>query len=614
MPERHRTAVAHGSSRWTLASAVLLVGGALAVAATVSAGAEARSAAVPANVSPPTISGSAVSGETVTAGSGSWSGTLPITYGYEWQRCDAAGAACAPIAGATGVGYVVASDDVGSTLRVLVTASNAEGSASATSGATAVVTTPVAPAPTAEPVVSGTVVEGSTLSTTNGSWTGTPPIAFTYQWLRCAADGGLPDGSNCALIAGATGASYTLASADVGQRLRVRVTGSNGAGTGTATSNATAEIQQSTTIGAPRNTEEPSISGTTTQGRILTALVGTWAGATPLSYSYQWVRCPADGGLGDGSNCATISGASSRTYTLAAGDVGSRMRVRVTSANGLGSQTAASNATAVVAASSGGGSSGSGSSATGPRNTGLPTIVGTAVQGQALTATAGVWTGTTPIFYSYQWLRCDADGGDPSGADCDLIDDADSARYVVTREDVGRRLRVEVEADNVEDFEYATSDATAVVTATTATTPTTPTAPSGPLPPGAIRLSDGKYSIPVTSVSAPERLVVDSVTFSPNPVRSRSTPLEVRVHVVDTRGYVVRDALAFARATPLVTSAAPEQRTARDGWARIRLSPRGDFPLRSGYSVQFFVLVRKDGEPLLAGVSTRRLVQVATAD
>ena len=96
-------------------------------------------------------------------------------------------------------------------------------------------------------------------------------------------------------------------------------------------------------------------------------------------------------------------------------------------------------------------------------------------------------------------------------------------------------------------------------------------------------------------------------------MRSRSVPLELRVRVVDTRGYYVRDALVFARATPLVTSAAPEQRTGRDGWATLRLTPRADFPLRDDYSVQFFVRVRKQGEELLAGVSARRLVQVATA-
>ena len=71
--------------------------------------------------------------------------------------------------------------------------------------------------------------------------------------------------------------------------------------------------------------------------------------------------------------------------------------------------------------------------------------------------------------------------------------------------------------------------------------------------------------------------------------------------------------LVFGRSTPLVTSAAGEQRTGQDGWATLRMTPQRDFPLRRSYSVQFFVRARKQGDTLLAGVSTRRLVQVRTA-
>ena len=144
--------------------------------------------------------------------------------------------------------------------------------------------------------------------------------------------------------------------------------------------------------------------------------------------------------------------------------------------------------------------------------------------------------------------------------------------------------------------------------------PTAVVQATGPaLPSGAIKLSNGKYSIPVTSVSLPSRLVVDSIRFAPNPVRSRRTTIELRVHVSDTRGFYVRDALVFSRSTPLVTSAGGEQHTGQDGWATIRMTPQADFPLRRGYAVQFFVRARKQGDNLLAGVSTRRLVQVRTA-
>ena len=130
------------------------------------------------------------------------------------------------------------------------------------------------------------------------------------------------------------------------------------------------------------------------------------------------------------------------------------------------------------------------------------------------------------------------------------------------------------------------------------------------LPAGAIRLPSGRVSIPVTSVTLPERLIVESVRFTPNPVRSRA-PITVQFRVADTRGYIVRDALVFVRSTPLVTSTPPETATRQDGWVILQVTPRSSFPL-NGKAVQFFVRARKQGENVLAGVSSRRLVQVRT--
>jgi hypothetical protein len=99
----------------------------------------------PVNTVAPAISGSPQNGQTLTVTTGSWSSAT--TFGYQWQRCDSTGAGCASIAGTGASTYVVAAADVGSTLRAVVTATNAGGSTSATSAATAVVTD--APTPTA---------------------------------------------------------------------------------------------------------------------------------------------------------------------------------------------------------------------------------------------------------------------------------------------------------------------------------------------------------------------------------------------------------------------------------------------------------------------------------
>ena len=91
----------------------------------------------PVSTAPPTISGTARAGQTLNAGAGGWTGTQPITFAYQWQSCDANGAACSPVG--TGSTYVLTSADVGHTLRVAVTATNSAGTATATTNPTAVV-------------------------------------------------------------------------------------------------------------------------------------------------------------------------------------------------------------------------------------------------------------------------------------------------------------------------------------------------------------------------------------------------------------------------------------------------------------------------------------------
>jgi hypothetical protein len=100
--------------------------------------------APPRKIYPPTISGQAAPGQTLTASPGTWSGTRPLAYTYQWQRCDAAGANCVGIAGATRQTYAVVPTDLGHRLVLVVTARNTAGSASAVSQPTAVVadTTP----------------------------------------------------------------------------------------------------------------------------------------------------------------------------------------------------------------------------------------------------------------------------------------------------------------------------------------------------------------------------------------------------------------------------------------------------------------------------------------
>jgi hypothetical protein len=94
---------------------------------------------------------------------------------------------------------------------------------------------------------------------------------------------------------------------------------------------------------APSNSTLPAISGQPKDGQPLFLSNGTWTGATPMSFAYQWLRCSANGG-----SCAPIAGATSATYTLVGADIGARLRGRVTATNAVASAAATSDATAMI--------------------------------------------------------------------------------------------------------------------------------------------------------------------------------------------------------------------------------------------------------------------------
>ena len=199
----------------------------------------------PSNTSPPTISGTAQKGQRLHAEPGSWSGTQPISFSYRWQRCNASGASCANISGATDNDYTLTSADVGNTVRVVVTAKNPAGQSTAASSPSAVVAAPQAPANTAPPTISGAPQLGQTLNATTGSWTGPQPITFTFQWLRCDGFGGA-----CTNVEGGTNQTFLLTSADVGHAMRVRVRAGNQFGSTSATTVPTAAVS-ATANGCP---------------------------------------------------------------------------------------------------------------------------------------------------------------------------------------------------------------------------------------------------------------------------------------------------------------------------------------------------------------------------
>ena len=331
------------------------------------------------------------------------------------------------------------------------------------------------------------------------------------------------------------------------------------------------------TEAAPKATGEPTISGRPIEGNVLTASNGTWSGSGPFNYTYHWLRCPASGGGGNGEGCTAISGATFKRYTVRHADVGQRLRVRVTAANSEGSATSTSNATGIVQSAAAAGP---------PRNTTPPSITGTPQVGQTLTANNGTWVGQQPFTYTYRWRRCDR-----AGVNCSDIGGATSRTYVLTSADEGTTLRVRVTAHNARGAASATSPASGVVTKAEA---------------------PGGATISISEVSLPNRLLVDRLAFSPQPLRSRR-PFTARFHVSDSRNHSVMGALVFVVAFPFgTTTTPPEAATGADGWVTFRMHATRKFRFGRPGGIPMMVRARKAGERLIGGVSTRRLVNLST--
>jgi hypothetical protein len=331
----------------------------------------------------------------------------------------------------------------------------------------------------------------------------------------------------------------------------------------------------------PDNVQEPSISGQAIEGRLLTANPGTWSGSTPMTFTYRWLRCGTDGGNPDGSNCLVIGGATSNNYRLRDADVGLRIRVRVTAQNADGSDAAASNPTGIVQGTSR------------PNNLSPPSISGEPVLGQTLTADPGVWSGTQPITFSYQWRTCNRQGGN-----CQNIAGANGRSYALRQTDVGTTLRIRVTARNSVGTTNATSVPTAVIGAS---------APTG--------CPGGNGPVNITQLTPPARLLVDRFQASPIPIPRTVGALTVGFRVTACGGRPVAGALVYVTAVPFNQfSIPPEQQTGGDGIAILRMDRLKGFPAAKNQSLLvMFVRARKGGEPVLAGISTRRLISFRLA-
>ena len=265
-----------------------------------------------------TISGTATQDQVLTA-----SNTLADvdglgTISYQWQRDGS------NVTGATGATYTLGTADVGHTIDVVASYTDGGGTLESVASNPTATVTHVDHPPTGTVTISGTAAQDQVLTASNTLADVDGLGTISYQWQR--------DGSN---VTGATGATYTLGTADVGHTIDVVASYTDGGGTlESVASNPTATV---THVDHPP-TGTVTISGTAAQDQVLTAS-NTLADVDGLgTISYQWQR--------DGSN---VTGATGATYTLGTADVGHTIDVVASYTDGGGTlESVASNPTATV--------------------------------------------------------------------------------------------------------------------------------------------------------------------------------------------------------------------------------------------------------------------------
>ena len=394
--------------------------------------APSSSANPPVNTVAPSLTGTAKDGVALTAAKGTWTGMATITYTYQWQLTTDGGTTWTNIPGATATTYTPPAGNNGKQARVLVTATNPDGTNQAASPASAVIL-PNPPLNTVAPSLSGTAKDGVAITVSKGTWTGVATITYTYQW-QASTDGG----ATWTDIAGATATSYTPPAGSAGKQLHALVTASNGDGSSQATSAASAVI----------------VSQPTRQHRRTQPLRHRQRRRRPHRRKRHLDR------HGHDHLHLPMAAHNRRRHHLDRHRRRHRHHLHPTRRQQRQPSTrprhrhqprrhqpSPSPASAVILPNP-------------PLNTVAPTLTGTAKDGQPLGLTAGTWSGPGTIAYSYQW-QISSDGG----ATWTDIAGETATTYTPPAGSTGKQLRVLETATNADGSGQTASAASAAILA-----------------------------------------------------------------------------------------------------------------------------------------------------
>jgi protocatechuate 3,4-dioxygenase beta subunit len=185
-------------------------------------------------------------------------------------------------------------------------------------------------------------------------------------------------------------------------------------------------------------------------------------------------------------------------------------------------------------------------------------------------------------------LSCDANGNG-----CAAISGASGSTYTVTQADAGKTFRLAVTATNAAGSTTFTSKQTTAV-------------PGG----SANGCPAGTGTIQASDLAMPARLEVSHASISPSTVTLSTRSVTMHVKVTACNGRPVAGAAVFAVAIPYNQFADNEKLTGADGTIALTMSRERGFPARGRgqHLLAVFIRARKQGDPILGGVSSRRTV------
>ena len=398
----------------------------------------------------PTITGTAKSGQTLTA-LPNWSalGGEPSA-SFQWLKCSAAqlaattvSAGCSDLPVQSSEYLIVTTDLEGSYLVVKVTLENGAGTTVRFSQSTLAVAGEPANLTALKPVsTDGVIRVGTAVNAGASTWTGFPIPSLSYIWYRCdfpVTSKSLEIPSGCSAIPTANLRTYSPTGIDSGKYLSVKTTATQSSLVSAVWSPAAERVFES-----PSYLTNPTIgSQHVLGGEDISAGLGTVQAFPEVVRTYAWYRCQTETATSLAllpSGCVQIPGQVLRTYEFVAGDVGNYVLASVTVANDAGSSRRFTPTSSAVNSS--------------PSNTSilLPTAGGSILKvGSTLTAGANLWNSLPqPSTYRYQWYRCSEmkvrseqlQGG------CAKIAGASASSYLISIEDSGKYITVSVRADN----------------------------------------------------------------------------------------------------------------------------------------------------------------------